>query len=91
MKKLITILLLSLSLFSCIDNDSPEIHEVTFLRIDKFKKRTVLMYDNNLQKRVIIYYSEKLFHCNFGELCNINFVANPTFLFYYLDGQYYSG
>lgn len=89
MKKILTILLLSLSLFSCIDNETDELHEVTFIRIEKFHERTILMYDNNLRKRVIVLYTENLFKCNFGELCNINFVAQPTYLFYYLDGQYY--
>lgn len=87
MKKLLVLLLFTFMLFSCMNETVLEKHELTFIKAD-LKTYTVIMYDNNLQKEVIIPYSEKLFGCRFVYLYILK--EHPTFIFYYLDGVYYS-
>ena len=87
MKKIITILFLSFTLVSCVKDSMIETHEVTLISVD-YRNKNVIMYDNDLQKEVIVPYSEKIFHMRLFELYNLK--AKPTYLLIYNNGKYFN-
>lgn len=86
MKKFLAILFLSFTLISCVENAIIETHEVTLISVD-YRNKNVIMYDNDLQKEVIVPYSEKIFHMRLFELYNLK--AKPTYLLIYNNGKYF--
>ena len=88
MKKFLAILFLSFTLISCVENAIIETHEVTLISVDYINKN-VIMYDNDLQKEVIVPYSEKIFHMRLFELYLYCMKTKPTYLLIYNNGKYF--
>lgn len=86
MKKFLAILFLSFTLISCVENAIIETHEVTLISVD-YRNKNVIMYDNDLQKEVIVPYSEKIFHMTLFDLYHMK--AKPTYLLIYNNGKYF--
>jgi len=89
MKHLLSILILSLALFSCVQDEAvPGKHEMV-LELYSITTGKVVMYDSTLQKNVTIDYSLDLFKMSMIDLYECQY-QNPVFTFYYVDGIYYS-
>lgn len=86
MIKFLAILFLSFTLISCVENAIIETHEVTLISVDYINKN-VIMYDNDLQKEVIVPYSEKIFQLTLFDLYRTK--AKPTYLLIYNNGKYF--
>ena len=89
MKKIITILFLSFTLVSCVKDSMIETHEVTLISVD-YRNKNVIMYDNDLQKEVIVPYNEKIFNKTLIDLYYYSFKAKPTYLLIYNNGKYFN-